>query len=139
MSVALNPYLTFKDQAKEAMEFYHSVLGGELKVSTFGEGDPNADEAEKDLVMHAVIENGPLTFMASDGGAHHPVTVGNNMSMSLSGEDEEALTKYYNGLSDGGKVTMPLAKAPWGDQFGMFTDKFGINWMVNISATTKNS
>lgn len=134
MSATLNPYLTFKGNAREAMEFYHSVLGGELKITTFGEGGAPAEEGEKELVMHALLENGPLTFMASDSGTKHTVEVGDNISMSLSGEDEEALTKYFNGLSDGGKVDMLLAKAPWGDTFGMFTDKFGIHWMVNISA-----
>jgi PhnB protein len=132
-AAVLNPYLTFQNQAKEAMEFYHSVLGGELKMTTFGEGHMSEDEGGANLIMHAVIENGPLTFMASDGGSHHPVNVGDNMSMSLSGDDEEALTNYFNKLSEGGKVDMPLEKAPWGDQFGMFTDKFGIHWMVNIS------
>jgi PhnB protein len=132
----LNPYLTFKDQAREAMEFYKSIIGGELKIMTFGEGMPQGheDAAEKDLVMHADLNNGTINFFASDGGANHPVDVGNNMSMSLSGDDDETLTKYFEGLSADGKVTMPLEKAPWGDKFGMFTDKFGINWMVNISS-----
>ncbi len=120
------------------MEFYYSVLGGELKVSTFGEGNPAAAEDEKNLVMHAVIENGPLTLMASDGGKQHELKVGNNVSLSISGDDEEALTKYFNGLSDGGTVTMPLAKAHWGDTFGMFKDKFGIDWLINISAGQQN-
>jgi|SRR5581483_6298588 len=133
MSTVLNPYLTFQNNAKQAMEFYHSVFGGELKMTTFGEGMTGADEAEKELIMHAVIENGPLTFMASDGGSHHPVNTGDNISMSLSGDDDEALSKYFKALSEGGKVNMPLEKAAWGDKFGMLTDKFGINWMVNIS------
>ncbi|SRR5258708_1678005 len=133
MSAVLNPYLTFKGNAKEAMEFYHSILDGELKVTTMGEGAADhTTEDEKDLIMHSVIENGPLTIMASDGTKDHPVTMGDNMSMSLS--DDDALTKYFNGLSEGGKVNMPLSKAPWGDTFGMFQDKFGINWLVNISA-----
>ena|SRR5258708_7501213 len=140
MSAVLNPYLTFQNNAREAMEFYQSVLGGELKITTFGEGGAQgAAEDEKDLIMHAVIENGPLTFMASDGGKVHPVQVGDNMSMSLSGDDEEALTKYFNGLSEGGKVNMPLSKAPWGDTFGMFQDKFDINWLVNISAGSQSA
>jgi PhnB protein len=134
MKPTLNPYLTFKGNAREAMEFYKSVLGGELKISTFGEGGAPAEEGEKDLVMHALLENGTLTFMASDSGTKHQVSVGDNISMSLSGPQDEDLTKYFNGLSEGGKVDMPLEAAPWGDKFGMLTDKFGIHWMVNISA-----
>lgn len=134
MSTTLNPYLTFAKNCKEAMEFYQSILGGELKMTTFGQGMPGGDESEKDLIMHAVIENGPLTFMASDGGSHHPVNVGDNISLSISGEDDEVITKYFDGLSEGGKVDMPLEKAPWGDKFGMLIDKFGIHWMMNISA-----
>lgn len=134
MSTTLNPYLTFKGNAREAMEFYKSVLGGELKITTFSEGGTPADEGDANLVMHALLENGPLTFMASDSGTKHEVNMGDNISMSISGEDEEAITKYFNGLAEGGEVTMPLSKAPWGDTFGMLTDKFGIKWMVNISA-----
>src|ERR1700688_158896 len=134
MSATLNPYLTFSGNCKEAMEFYHSVLGGELKMTTFSEGGmPGVAEEEKSLIMHAVLENGTLTFMASDGSKEHPVQVGDNISMSISGDDDEAITKYFEGLSEGGKVTMPLEKAPWGDKFGMFTDIYGIHWMVNIS------
>jgi len=134
-AAVINPYLAFSGKCKEAMEFYHSVLGGELKMTTMGEGaaDHTPDD-EKHLIMHAQLDNGPLTFMASDGTKDHPVTMGDNISMSISGEDDEVLTKYYNGLSAGGQIIMPLEKAPWGDKFAMFTDKFGVKWMVNISA-----
>src|SRR5690348_3759354 len=109
MSATLNPYLTFQSNAKEAMEFYHSIFGGELKIMTFGQAMPPgaSDESGKDLVMHAVNENGPLTFIASDGGSHHEVHVGDNMSMSLSGDDDRVLADYFNKLSEGGKVDMP--------------------------------
>jgi PhnB protein len=130
MKAALNPYLNFMGTTKQAMEFYHSVLGGELEMHTFGEyGAPVKD---KDGIMHAVLKNDALTFMAADGNEHHQVTMGDNISMSLSGDDAETLTKYFNGLAEGGKVDMPLAKQVWGDTFGMLTDKFGVHWMVNI-------
>lgn len=136
MNIRLHPYLNFMGQAKEAMEFYHSVLGGELKISTYGESNPATKPEEKDLTMHAELKTPSFTFFASDGNAEHQVKIGDNVQMSLVGEmaDEATLTKWFNGLSVGGQVTMPLAKAPWGDTFGMFTDKFGIHWMVNISA-----
>lgn len=134
MKPTLNPYLAFQGNCREAMEFYKSVLGGELTLSTFGEGNPNSAEDEKNLIMHALLDNGSLTFMASDGNKENKVNVGNNISMSISGPQDEEITKYFNGLAVGGKVELPLEKAPWGDKFGMLTDKFGINWMMNISA-----
>lgn len=131
----LQPYLAFNKEAKEAMTFYQSIFGGELKTQTFAEsGMPTKDE-EKDLLVHALLDNGTLSFMASDGGSQHPITVGDNISMSISGTDEKTLTNYFNKLSEGGKLDMPLAKQFWGDTFGMLTDKFGIHWMINISAT----
>lgn len=134
--IALHPYLNFMGQAKEAMEFYHSVLGGDLNTQSYGESNPGSRPEEKDLTMHAELKTGSFTFFAADGNSEHQVTAGDNVQMSLVGgpEDEAKLTEWFNGLSTGGQVTMPLAKAPWGDTFGMFTDKFGIHWMVNISA-----
>lgn len=130
----LNPYLTFDGTAGEAMKFYQSVLGGELSLSTFGESGMPISPEQKDKIVHARLENDELTFMASDGSPDHPVHMGDNISMSIMGSDGAALTKYFEGLSEGGKVDMPLAKQFWGDTFGMLTDKFGIHWMVNISS-----
>ena len=133
MSVKLNPYLSFSTNAREAMEFYHAALGGELQKMTFGEGGMSDRPEAADLIMHAQLESEGMTIMASDtppGMAHQP---GTNISISLSGGDEAKLRGYWDRLSPGGQVTMPLEKAPWGDTFGMFTDRFGIQWMVNIS------
>lgn len=132
MTSRLNPYLNFPGQARQAMEFYRDVLGGELRISTFGEfGSP--DEATKDNVMHAVLETPKgFTLMASDlapGMQHKP---GENVALSLSGVDADELRGYWEKLSAGGTVTMPLEKQVWGDEFGMCVDKFGVNWMVNI-------
>lgn len=134
MQSRLNPYISFKDNAREAMEFYKGVFGGNLVINTFKEFHASEDPAEDNKVMHAMLEadNG-ITFMASDtpaGMEYHP---GANISMSLSGDNETELRGYWNKLSPGGQVTMPLEKAPWGDTFGMLSDKFGINWLVNIS------
>jgi len=135
MTVTLNPYLHFNGgKAREVMEFYKSVFGGELKVSTYGEfPNPSVTDDVKDQVMHAVLETPHLQLMASDSGPMGEGTVGDNVSLSLSGDDEAVLTKYFEGLSDGGKVTVPLATQQWGDTFGMVTDKYGMNWMVNIT------
>ena len=136
MAIALNPYLSFRGKAREAMEFYKGVFGGELTISTFGENQTPTDPSESDLVMHSDLQ-GPdgIRFMGADVPSHMEYQPGtNNFSMSLSGDDESTLRGYFDQLSDGGSVTMPLDKAPWGDTFGMCTDRFGIAWLVNISA-----
>ena len=134
MQSRLNPYLSFKDNAREAMEFYRSVFGGNLTVSTFKEYQASQDPSEDDKVMHSMLEadNG-ITFMASDTPDLMSYTRGNNYSMSLSGDDEAELRGYFDKLAAGGTVVMPLEHAPWGDTFGMVTDRFGVQWLVNIA------
>ncbi|HKU18200.1 MAG TPA: VOC family protein [Candidatus Saccharimonadales bacterium] len=135
MKVTLNPYLGFKGDAHEAVEFYHGVFGGKLTVTTFKEAHASQDPSMDNLVMHAQLEgdNG-FTLMAADTPPHMEYKPGTNITLSLSGDDEATLRDYFEKLSAGGKVTMPLEKAMWGDIFGMFTDKFGIGWLVNINA-----
>jgi PhnB protein len=136
MPTRLNPYLSFRDNAREAMEFYRSVFGGELTVSTFGEFGASDDPAEKDKVMHSQLESpSGLVLMGADTPDSMDFTSGGNISVSLSGDDEDELTGFWQKLSDGGSVQEPLSKAPWGDSFGMCTDRFGINWLVNIAGT----
>jgi len=134
MTSRLNPYLSFKDTARQAMDFYKSVFGGDLTVSTFGEGGMPHDPSEKDKVMHSQLlaPNG-FTLMGSDTPNSMEFKPGNTMAVSLSGDDEAELRGYWTKLSDGATVSMPLEKAPWGDSFGMLTDKFGTSWMVNIA------
>jgi PhnB protein len=136
MTTRLNPYLSFRGDARTAMEFYHDVFGGELTLSTFAEFGASDDPADKDQIMHSQLEtpNG-LVLMGSDTPASMPMDVGNNVSVSLSGEDSDELTGYWDKLAVGAQNTMGLNKAPWGDTFGMLTDKFGINWLVNISGS----
>jgi PhnB protein len=140
MSVQLNPYLSFRDNAREAMEFYRSVFGGDLTVSTFADMNAAKDAAESDLVMHSQLEgeNG-IVLMASDTPPRMEFSPGNNISMSLSGTDESVLRGYFDALSGDGTVTMPLEKAPWGDIFGMCIDRFGINWLVNIGPSSPDA
>lgn len=132
MKPTLTPYLNFNSQTKEAMKFYQSVLGGELKMQTFAESGMPTSPEDKDKIIHADLKNDSLSFMASDGGADHKINMGNNIYMSIVGSDEALLTKYFNGLAEGGTVDMPLAKQFWGDIYGQLTDKFGIRWTVNI-------
>jgi PhnB protein len=128
----LNPYLSFKDNARQAMEFYETVFGGKLTVHTFGSfGAPEGPEADK--VMHAQLDtDSGYTLMASDtpeGMEHNP---GTNITVSLSGDDVDDLRGYWDKLSEGGTVTVPFEKQAWADEFGCCVDKFGIPWMVNI-------
>ena len=132
MSSRLNPYVSFSDNARQALEFYRGVFGGELALSTFGEGG-GMEGPDADKIMHGQLETpSGFTLMASDTPAGMERTEGTNISISLSGDDGEELRRYFAGLAAGGSVTMPLEKQVWGDEFGMCTDKFGIAWMVNI-------
>ena len=134
MSTRLNPYLGFRDNAREAMTFYQGVFGGELVLNTFGESQASDDPEEQDKIMHGELKTeGGLTLMGSDTPNTMEYTPGTSISVSLSGEDEGELRGYWDKLSGGGTVTVPLEKAPWGDSFGMCADRFGVNWMVNIS------
>ena len=134
MSVQLNPYLSFRNNTRTAMEFYRSVFGGELSISTFKEFQASTDPSEDDLVMHSQLEGEHgVVFMASDTPGRMEYKPGTNFSMSLSGDDEPVLRGWFDKLADGGTVTMPLEKAPWGDTFGMCIDRFGVNWLVNVS------
>ena len=134
MTVLLNPYLRFRDSARQAMSFYQSVFGGELVVNTFAEyGAASGQEGDK--IMHAQLETPQgFTLMASDtpeGMEHRP---GNTVSISLSGSEGEGLEEMFDKLADGGTVTMPFEKQMWGDTFGMCLDRFGTSWMVNVAS-----
>ena len=134
MASRLNPYIGFKDDAREAMEFYRSVFGGELTVSTFGEFGDTGPRAEG--VMHAQLETpSGYTIMASDTPDEMPYQPGTNVSVSLSGDDGAELHGYWDKLAEGGSVMTPLEKQMWGDEFGMLTDRFGISWLVNIGGS----
>jgi PhnB protein len=134
MAVQLNPYLNFRDNTREAMEFYHSVFGGELTTSTFEELGADVEPGEKDKIMHSqLVGDSGIVLMAADTPNYMEFNPGSNFSVSLSGDDEATLRGYWDKLSDGGTVGMPLDKAPWGDTFGMCVDRFGISWLVNIS------
>lgn len=133
MASRLNPYLNFDATTRQAMEFYQQVLGGELHINTFGEfGAPEG--VDPDGVMHAMLETpAGFTLMASDLPPGMELQPGGSITISLSGDDEQELRGYWDALSASGTVNMPLEKQMWGDTFGMCTDQFGIDWMVNIA------
>ncbi len=133
MPSVLNPYISFRDDARQALEFYQDVFGGNLNVNTFGQyGDANAPGA--DNVMHGQLDtdNG-FTLMAADTPPGMDFNEGaGTITISLSGDDEQELRGYWDKLSEGGTVTMPFEKQMWGDLFGMCIDKFGVPWMVDV-------
>ncbi|SDC16700.1 VOC family protein [Actinokineospora iranica] len=132
MSSRLNPYLSFDGTARQAMEFYREVFGGDLVLNTFGDFGAQ-DSPDADKIMHGMLETpSGYTIMGADvpeGMAHNP---GDTITVSLSGDDEE-LRGHWEKLSDGGTVSVPLEKQMWGDEFGMCVDRYGVPWMVNIS------
>ena len=140
MSSRLNPYLGFRDSAREAMDFYQSVFGGDVVRTTFGEYQASEDPAEQDKIMHSELTTpSGFSLMASDTPNTMELPTSSSVTVSLSGEDETELTGYWQKLAEGGSVMMPLNKAPWGDSFGMVMDKFGTSWMVNIAGTGAES
>lgn len=128
----LNPYLNFDGTAREAMEFYKAALGGELNIMTFGTF-PGAPPGYENRVMHGQLESEDMTLMAADQPPGQKGTNGDTVSISLSGDDDAKLTGYYEKLSAGGTILEPLKIQMWGDKFGMFRDRFGMQWLVNIS------
>ncbi len=134
MQTALNPYLSFGNQTREAMTFYKTVFGGTLDINTFKEFQASGDPSEDNKVMHSMLkaDNG-ITFMASDTPNSMKLSTESSISMSLSGDNDEELRGYFEKLSEDGAIVMPIEKAPWGDAFGMVTDKYKVTWMVNIA------
>ena len=128
----LNPYIRFPGDARQAMEFYKDAFGGTLTLNTFGEAGPQ-DSPDADKIMHGMLEtDSGFTLLGADtppGMEHLP---GDTMAVSLSGDDADELRGYWEKLSAGGTVSVPLEKQMWGDEFGMCSDRFGVEWMVNI-------
>ncbi|NYJ75239.1 VOC family protein [Allobranchiibius huperziae] len=135
MAISLNPYLNFKGRAREAMTFYASVLGGTPDLVTFAQFKMPVPAGEEENIMHGYLrtEKG-LELMGADVPSTMQMNPVGGMTISLSGEadDDDELTAYWKGLSEGAKIDMPLEKAPWGAKFGQLTDKFGVPWLVNI-------
>lgn len=139
MATLLNPYLAFAREAREAMNFYHGVFGGDLVVTTFGESGTADDPAYADLVLHGQLTTAEgHTLMGGDTPPSMPEPTG-TQQVSLSGDDAAALQRYWEALSDGATILEPLVQAPWGDTFGMLTDRWGVLWMVNIAAEIEHA
>lgn len=135
-----NTYLTFDGNAREAMKFYSECLGADLQLMTFGESEMPCSAGDKNKIMHAsLIKGGEMLLMASDTTSEMPVKfiVGNNFSISINCKDMAETDKLFTSLSKNGRTIMPLQETFWAARFGMFTDQFGINWMLNLAKTEK--
>ena len=133
MASRLNPYLNFNGNARQALEFYASVFGGNLNLSTFADFGSDSPDANK--IMHGQLETETgYTLMGADTPPGMEFNGMHGFGVSLSGDDADVLRGYWDKLSASGTVTMPMQKQPWGDEFGMCTDKFGVPWLVNIGA-----
>ncbi|WP_309065878.1 VOC family protein [Microbacterium sp.] len=131
----LNPYLSFRDNARAALEHYQQVLGGSLDIMTFGSmPDMGYDPSESELVMHGQLTTDDgMVLMASDTPSGMEYRQAQGISVSVSGSESDRLRAIWDGLSDGATVVLPLEPAPWGGEFGMLVDRFGISWMVAIN------
>jgi PhnB protein len=136
MASRLNPYINFSGDARSAMEFYADVFGGTLTMNTYGEfGSPDGPEADK--IMHGMLETtSGFTLMGADVPPGAELRPGDAISVCLSGDDTDELRGYWEKLSDGGTVSVPLEKQMWGDEFGLCVDRFGVHWMVDITRPT---
>ncbi|MGI9084373.1 MAG: VOC family protein [Aeromicrobium sp.] len=135
MSTRLNPYIAFDGNAREAMEFYQAVFGGELDVSTWGEMPdmPGNSPEMHDKLMHSMLTvDDSIAIMAADMPESNGPK-GSPISVSLSGEDEARLRGWWEGISEGAEINAPFEKAPWGDTYGECIDRFGVRWMVNVA------
>ena len=132
-------YLNFDGNTRDAMTFYKKCLGADLDIQTFKEAKLDTPKGAENRVMHARLVKGNAVLMASDtppGAAYKP---GNNFSITVDCDGAPEAEKLFKALSDGGKVTMPLQDTFWGARFGMLTDKFGVNWMLNAELPKKSS
>ena len=141
MASRLNPCLLFDGNAREAMEFYQSVFGGDLEIGTaadFGVSEP-ADREQADRVMHSTLHTPDgYTLMGWDAPERLPYRPGNNAAVFIGGDDA-GLTGYFAMLSESGTVTLPLDRQAWGDVAGSLVDRFGISWMFNIGSKPRTS
>lgn len=129
----LCPYINFQGRAREAMEFYQKVLGGNLDLQTSNEQGAPKPAGPGDSITHSRLEADGAVIIGVDGHPDYPAKVGDNIGIALGGTDKNRLTKIFNDLAEGGKIKMPLSEQSGGAEVGWLTDKFGFNWMVSIN------
>lgn len=130
----LSPYVFYSGTCEKAINHYQRILGGDVvMMSRYGDG-PGSEELSadaKNLVMHARLVFEGQTLMASDAHPSMPNNGSHGFSLALNLADLDKAERVFNGLADGGSVTMPLQKTFWAERFGMLTDRYGIEWMIN--------
>lgn len=131
-TIDASPYINFQGKAREAMEFYQSVLGGTLELYAAGEQGNAGPAGPGDRIAYARLDADGVHIVGSDGHPTYPPTVGDNMAIALSGTDAEQVTDMFNALAEGGKIKGPLREQPWGGATGYLVDRFGINWVVTV-------
>ena len=137
--VGVNPYIAFKGNAKEAIEFYKDALDAEVLFSqSYGES-PKAEMGPADAIMHATIKVVDSHIMMCDDMRPEAASTAGNISLAIGLNDTDTAKKFFNNLAQGGTITMPLDKTFWAEAFGMLTDKFGINWMVNCDSAKEGA
>ena len=130
----LNPYLTFDNNCREAMNFYKDCLGGELTIQTVGEMPEMAAQMPPDMhnkILHSHLISGNMELMASDL-SRTKIVKGNNNHLCIQCTSDREIEEFFAKLSAGGTVVDPLADMPWGGRFGSLTDKFGMDWIFNF-------
>lgn len=136
MQTWINPYLTFKNSTREVMSFYQGIFGGKLDIATFGDFQAAQTPEQENLVMHSHLETADgWTMMAADAGTEFNPDGTIELAIGAKAEELEKVTTWFNALAEGGEISMPLNLAPWGDHFGSLTDRYGVKWMFNISAS----
>ena len=131
----LNPYLTYTNNCREAMNFYNDCLGGELFLQTVGELPAMAAQMPPEMknhILHSTLTSGDIVIMASDLNRETPVE-GNTVHLCINCKTENELNTFFSKLSRGGKITEPIADMPWGAKYGSLTDKYGKHWLFNFS------
>jgi PhnB protein len=126
------PYINFQGRAREAMELYHEILGGQLSLFAFDASGKVKSAGSSDAIGYARLEADGVRVFGSDGNPTHAATPGDTVAITLAGPDKAALTRAFEALADGGSIGMPLTEAPWGTA-GWVTDRFGITWNVDIT------
>jgi PhnB protein len=135
--IQVSPYINFQGRAREAMEFYHKVLGGNLELQTIDEQGVSRPAGPGDSIMYSRLQTDGALIIGVDGSPKYPAQVGENMALAVGGTDKERLNTVFNGLAEGGRIKMPLTRQPWGSYVGWLTDKFGINWTVSVDKNDK--
>lgn len=131
MALTLNPYVNLRGDARAALDFYQSVLGGEVAITSFADFPEMAPPGEEHLVMHGQLTTGEgLVLMISDVPSTETFDPPAGIQISLSGDEADRLKGVWDALSTGGTVTAPYEEPPWGGTFGMLKDRYGIEWMV---------